>query len=195
MAMNAFLTVPGIKGSARQKGREGKITVLAATHEVVADLHPVSGLPMGTSKHKYLVVSKEVDLATPKLHAAIGKPLTNDAVVLEFWRMPPTSGVEEIFYSIGLENAQIVSIRLVMPDGRLPGNSPIPEYEEVAFTYTGIQFGFRSAKHQVLSSQIKAKFALPDLLALEAMGKDLAKSAVLAVAAELQVPKVKPPLP
>ena len=49
MALNAYLTLKGqkhgvVKGSVTQKGREGKIMVISAHHEVLSPTDPASGL-------------------------------------------------------------------------------------------------------------------------------------------------------
>jgi type VI secretion system secreted protein Hcp len=62
MALNAYLSVVGqkqgdIKGSVTQKGREGKIMVIAFTHEIVCPRDPASGIPTGKRIHKPLTTS------------------------------------------------------------------------------------------------------------------------------------------
>src|SRR3954449_3069643 len=102
-------------------------------------------MPTGGTKHQYFVVTKEADLATPKLHAAMeSKKPVAELVVLNFWRVPPWGGTEENHYSVSLEKPCVASIRLVMPDPRIPANTPVPEYEEVAFSYHNIGFSWHS---------------------------------------------------
>ncbi|HZF48038.1 MAG TPA: type VI secretion system tube protein Hcp, partial [Polyangiaceae bacterium] len=57
MALNAYLKLKGqtqgeIKGSVTQKGREGKIMVIAVSHEIMSPRDPASGLPTGKRMHK-----------------------------------------------------------------------------------------------------------------------------------------------
>ncbi|MEP6749524.1 MAG: type VI secretion system tube protein Hcp, partial [Bacteroidota bacterium] len=52
MALNAFLFLQGqrqgvISGSVTQKGHEGNIEVIAATHEILSPRDAISGLPTG----------------------------------------------------------------------------------------------------------------------------------------------------
>src|SRR5262249_52885791 len=128
MGMNAFLTLPGIKGSARQKDREGKIVVSGVVHEVVSDLDFApqtvitrrrgpeaigtvrlvnSVVKAGDATHKPLVVTKDLDQSSPLLHGAMGLKDSKSATVfpevtIEFWRMPPSGGIEENHFTITL---------------------------------------------------------------------------------------------
>ncbi|HNC96714.1 MAG TPA: type VI secretion system tube protein Hcp, partial [Myxococcota bacterium] len=57
MALQAYLTLKGqksgeVKGSVTQKGREGKIGVIAVSHSIVSPRDPQSGLPTGQRQHK-----------------------------------------------------------------------------------------------------------------------------------------------
>ena len=72
MALNAYLSLKGqkqgqIKGSVTQKGREGKIMVIAYSHEIVSPRDTASELPTGKRMHKPLVITKELDKSTPLL--------------------------------------------------------------------------------------------------------------------------------
>ena len=73
MALNAYLKLKGqkqgvVKGSVTQKGREGKIMVISAHHEVVSPTDPASGLATGKHLHKPFVIAKEVDKSSPVLY-------------------------------------------------------------------------------------------------------------------------------
>ncbi|MCB9881973.1 MAG: type VI secretion system tube protein Hcp [Planctomycetes bacterium] len=143
MALHAFLTVPNIKGSARQKGREGKIAVVAFKHEVQSDRDEY-GLPKKGPKHGALLVTKQFDLASPGLHGAHANNETFNEVRLEFWRLPPSGGGEENHLTIALGKARIASIRSFMDDVRKPEGSLLSEYEEVAFCYEQIAWSYQS---------------------------------------------------
>src|SRR5881275_2780554 len=76
MALNAYLNLKGqkqgdIKGSVIQKGREGKIMVIAVSHEIMSPRDPASGLPTGKRMHKPFVITKELDKSSPLLLAAL----------------------------------------------------------------------------------------------------------------------------
>ena len=71
MAMlSGFLTLTGqkqgqIKGSVTQKGREGTIEVIGLSHSILSPRDAASGLPSGKRMHKPLVITKELDIASP----------------------------------------------------------------------------------------------------------------------------------
>ncbi|MEA2717750.1 MAG: type secretion system secreted protein Hcp [Actinomycetota bacterium] len=144
MALNAYLTLKGqkqgdIKGGVTQKGREGSILVHAVSHQIVSPRDPASGLPTGKRMHKPLVVTKELDKATPLLYRAL---VANENLVectLRCWR-PSPQGLEQQHFTIKLTNASIASIEFRLPDNRSPDLAKLVEDEEVAITYQKIEW-------------------------------------------------------
>jgi type VI secretion system secreted protein Hcp len=137
-ALNAYLTLRGefqgdIKGSVTQKGRAGKIMVIAFDHSIESALSPYNSQPTGQRQHKPLVITKEVDKSSPLLHNAQSR---NERLnfELQFWQ-PSATGVEKQHYTINLVNARIISIHMVMPNNKHPELMRFAEYEEIAFTY------------------------------------------------------------
>lgn len=135
-ALNAYLKLKGqksgeIKGSVTQKGREGKIMVIAVSHEIVSPRDAASGLPTGKRQHKPFVITKELDKSSPVLQSV----LVNNENVTE-WELvvyDTVNGAEKPIYTVKLTNASIASIRLVQsPEGKLQ--------QEIAFTYQKIQW-------------------------------------------------------
>jgi type VI secretion system secreted protein Hcp len=146
MALGAYLRLVGqksgeIKGSVTQKGREGKIMVIAMSHEVVSPRDPASGLPTGKRQHKALVITKELDRSSPILHQALGSNETLKECELQFWA-PSAKGVgtEVQHFTIKLTNASIASIRMQMANVRDPELMKLETFEEVAFTYQKIEW-------------------------------------------------------
>ena len=145
MALNAFLRLKGqkqgeIKGSVTQKGREGRIMVNAAIHEIVSPRDPVSGLPAGKRRHKPFIITKEIDRSSPLLYTALA---TNENIPeweLQFWQPVMGVGTEKQYYTIKLLNASIASINFHMPNTRNPDFMKYAEYEEISFTYQKIQW-------------------------------------------------------
>jgi type VI secretion system secreted protein Hcp len=144
MALNAYLRLKGqklgeIKGSVTQKGREGKIMVLAVHHDLVSPRDPVSGHATGKRQHKPFIITKELDKSSPLLYTML---ITNENIVeweLQFWQ-PNLTGAESNQYTVKLTNANIVSIDFHMPNNQDPQLMKFAEYEEVAFTYQRIQW-------------------------------------------------------
>jgi len=147
MALNAYLNLKGqkhgdVKGSVTQKGREGKIMVIAANHEVLSPMDPVSGFATGKIQHKPFVITKELDKSTPVLYDIM---VTNENITeweLQFWRPSISSrtgvGTETQNYTVKLSNARIVDIRFQMLNNKNPDLMKYAEYEEVAFAYEKI---------------------------------------------------------
>ena len=142
MALNAYLKLKGqkqgeIKGSVTQKGREGKIAIIAVSHEIISPRDPASGLPTGKRMHKPFVITKELDKASPILYNVL---VNNENVTewsLEFWQ-PSATGAEKQHYTVELTNANIASISFRMANNKHPDLMKFAEYEEVSFTYEKI---------------------------------------------------------
>jgi len=147
MALNAYLKLKGqkqgeIKGSVTQKGREGKIAVIAVSHEVVSPRDAASGLPTGKRMHKPFVITKELDKSSPLLYNALVNNENIPEWELQFWapqlKATAGTGTEVQHYTVKLLNANIASIDFRMPNNKHPDLMKFAEYEEVAFTYQKI---------------------------------------------------------
>ncbi len=149
MALNAFLKLKGqiqgdIKGSVIQKGREGKIMVIAVSHEIVSPRDAASGQATGKRQHKPFVITKELDKSSPLLY----KALVNNENITTWELQHFTSqsggsgggGAEVNHYTVKLTNAKIVDIKSIMLNNKNPELSRYAEYEEIAFTYQKIEW-------------------------------------------------------
>ena len=147
MALNAYLSLKAanqgdIKGSVTQKGREGKIMVIAVSHEIVSPRDPASGLPTGKRMHKPLVITKEVDKSSPLLYNMLVNNENVPKWELQFFTpqldAKRGTGSEVQHYTIKLENANIASISFRMANNKHPDLMKFELYEEIAFTYEKI---------------------------------------------------------
>ncbi len=144
MALNAYLRIEGqqqgeIRGSVTQKGREGRIMVIGASHSIESPRDASSGLPTGIRVHEPFVITKELDQSTPLLYIML---VNNENIVeweLQFWQSSPT-GTEVNHYTVKLTDASIASIDFKMPDNKDSNLTKRAEYEEIAFTYQKIQW-------------------------------------------------------
>jgi type VI secretion system secreted protein Hcp len=144
MALAAYLSIVAerqgpLRGSVTQKGREGKSLVIAVQHEIVCPRDPQSGIPTGKRMHKPLVLTKELDRASPLLQAVL---CTNENIRearIEFWTATAT-GQEKQHYTVRLTNANISSITFKMANIRSPKLVRFAEYEEIALTYQKIEW-------------------------------------------------------
>lgn len=149
MALNAYLKLKGqksgeIRGSVTQKGREGKIMVIAVSHSIVSPRDAASGLPTGKRQHKPLVITKELDKSSPLLWNVLVGNENLPEWELQFWTPQVSSstgtGQEKQHFTIKLTNANIASIDFRMLNNKNPELMRYAEYEEVAFTYQKIEW-------------------------------------------------------
>jgi len=152
MALNAYLKLKGqklgeIKGSVTQKGREGKIAVIAVSHEIISPRDSASGLPTGKRMHKPFVITKELDKSTPLLFNLLVHNENIPEWELEFWapqiKATAGTGVEVQHYTVKLTNANVASIAFRMANNKHPDLMKFAEYEEVAFTYQKIEWTWK----------------------------------------------------
>ena len=201
MGMNAFLTIPGIKGSARQRHVVDKIVICGVTAEVAAEIDSTSGLPQsGKSKHKPMVLLKEFDRASPALYESLKNGTKHDKATLEFWRMPPGGGGEQMYYTINLEGVQVAGIQMSMPNTQVAANEMVPELEELSLTYSEISYVFSAGgkeggtdpKEGDFTEFMKAEFEIPIEAKIRALALDYGKDATKFFASEVYA-MFKPP--
>jgi len=144
MALNSYLKLKGqeqgdIKGGVTQKGREGKILVMAFDHEIQSPRDPASGLPTGKRIHRPFTITKEIDKSSPLLYSAL---VNNETITM--WELQcfaaKSSGAEVNNYTVTLTNARIVDIISNMLNNKVPENAKMPIMEEVSFAYQKIQW-------------------------------------------------------
>jgi type VI secretion system secreted protein Hcp len=149
VALNAYLRLVGdrqgeIEGSVTQKGREGKILVIAFTHEVASPRDTGTGLATGRRQHGPLVITKEIDRATPPLHAAQADNENFKDWELDLYTSQlhagAGSGAEVQYFTIKLTNASISLFRTEMPNTKHADLAKLNTFEEVAFTYQKIEW-------------------------------------------------------
>ncbi len=136
-ALNAYLKLKGqkqgdIKGSVVQKGREGRIAVVAVSHEIISPRDASSGLATGKRSHKPFVFTKEIDKSTPILANALVHNETLTEAEFSFFQPSPKGG-EMLTYTVKLKNANIASINFrTDADGKL--------VQDISFVYETIEW-------------------------------------------------------
>jgi type VI secretion system secreted protein Hcp len=149
MALNAYLKLKGsrtgdIKGSVTQRGREGRIAVIAVSHEIASPRDAGSGQATGRRTHKPFVITKEVDQSSPLLYGAVAGNETMTEWELQFFTAQraanTAAGVEQQHYTVKLTNASIASIAFRMANNKDAELASRAEYEEIAFTYQKIEW-------------------------------------------------------
>lgn len=138
-ALNAYLTVKGqtqgpIQGSVTQKGREGKIMVIAVDHNMK--------VAKGKAQHGVFVITKELDKSTPLLMRALVHNENLD-LELQFWTPQLGAvggGSEKQHYTVKLTGARIVDHDFKMLNNKNPENTRFAEHEVISFTYEKIEW-------------------------------------------------------
>ena len=133
------LKVAEYPGSSEKEGRPGTSDVFEFEHR----LHqPVTstGAASGTREHSALRVVKVIDKATPGFNKALCAGQILRQVVLDFYRIDPSTRQEKSYYHITLRNARIVDIHPYMPISFLPQNESYRHMEEVSFVYESIEW-------------------------------------------------------
>lgn len=148
MALTAYLNLTAerqgvIQGSVMQTGREGRIAVLEANHEVSVLTDEVDGRPTGRRQHRPFVVVKEIDMATPALYQALVDGEIFSGFELDFVAPASTAkadGALATRYTVRLTRAMLVGIRFVHPDVLDAALKNFPEAEELRFVYESIEW-------------------------------------------------------
>lgn len=141
--IDAALTLVGPNGPMRGGAEHGvpnrrggeAISVIDVRHTLVSPRDVVTGAATGKRRHAPIVVTKEVDRATPQLLQVWAR---ND--VLTTWRLDVFAadafGRRVPRYTIELGRAQVVEIALVTPeDATFPRESVAFAYERITWTW------------------------------------------------------------
>jgi type VI secretion system secreted protein Hcp len=144
MALPAYLKLSAerqgeVIGSVTQKGREGTILVIAASHTIIGPRDPASGRPTGKRMHKPFAIVKEIDRASPILYSILCNNENVRSVEINFYT-PDKMGIERQHFTVRLTNANISGIELRMPNTKNPHTARLPAREEVSFTYQKISW-------------------------------------------------------
>lgn len=143
MSQQLFLTLESgrngrIEGSVAQAGFEDLIEVFSTSHEVSTDATLSGRRARSRNQHGAFTISKGVDKASVLLYESWN---TNDRInlfKLEYYKTAH-QGTLELFYTVELENARIISIKQQLVNPLL---SPLTEIEEVSFAYMEIKWTF-----------------------------------------------------
>ncbi|MEO8765346.1 MAG: type VI secretion system tube protein TssD [Ginsengibacter sp.] len=144
MALNSYLKITGekqggIKGSVTQKGQQGKIMVIAFTHEILSPRDPATGQATGKRVHKPFTITKEIDMSSPLLYAALVNNENLTTWELKCFGSSPKGG-EVNNYTVQLSNAKIADIKSMLLNSKLAENMKFPIMEEISFIYEKIEW-------------------------------------------------------
>jgi len=139
-AEHITMTVEGqLQGVFRADTKGPQIPVLAVSHSILSPRDAASGLPTGRRMHKPYVVTKAIGPASTQLYTALFNNENLKNVVFVFTSRGPR-GEAIPAYSVKLINASIASIDMRSSElVKTANNTPIPDYEEIAFVYQRIE--------------------------------------------------------
>jgi len=137
-----FLTVTGqtqgsIEGSCTIKGHEKTMLIQAVEHVIEIPKSPQTGLPTGKRVHGALILTKELDKASPKLFQALPSDEQLTDVKLSYYRIS-AAGKEELYYTTELKNAIITSARTWVPNCLDGYQRTMGHMEDIAVAYETI---------------------------------------------------------
>jgi len=151
MPTPAYLTLQGTKqglitagtftqdsvGNIYQEGHEDQILVQGFAHDVTIPRDPQSGQPTGQRIHKPLMISKVFDKSSPLIFSALTSGETLTKCRLEWYRTS-SSGTQEHYFTIELEDAIVVDVQSRMPNCQDPEHAHFTHLEDVFFSYRKI---------------------------------------------------------
>jgi type VI secretion system secreted protein Hcp len=127
-----------VRGSGTQTGREGKITLIAASHGIQFPRDPQTGLPSGSRLHNPLIITKQSGKSSRLLYGMLAS--NENSAEWELLFLCPllsatsSTGQEVQSHAVKLLNACFASINFWMSNSKNPALVRYEEYEQVAFT-------------------------------------------------------------
>ncbi len=145
MSLNAYLRISGsvqgeIKGSVMQKGKEGSIFVIAATHDLISPVDVANGSTVGKLRHEPYKIIKETDRSTPFLYKALVNNEVFSEFKLDFFRQTGNVVMVQNVFSIKLINARLTGIHFEMPHAKKADSLSLNEFEELSLIYDSIEW-------------------------------------------------------
>jgi type VI secretion system secreted protein Hcp len=144
MAMIIHMSVEGntqgliSEACSPMEGREDTIHVMNMEYQAEIPWNEQDGRAQGHRIHHPIKLIKAIDRASPMLATALN---SNEllTVTLQFYRYNPSGdGTEEQFYTITLEEANIVSIDLELPFTLAADSAKLPPMETLRLAFTKI---------------------------------------------------------
>ena len=120
------------------EGREDTIHVMKLEYLSEIPWNDQDGRAQGHRVHYPIEIIKSVDRSSPLLSSALCKNEQMTVTMLFYRYNPSGDGTEEQFFTILLEEANVVSIRQELPFTLDPLKAQLPPYETVRFAFTKI---------------------------------------------------------
>lgn len=144
MALSSYVdfgtssTVGTIKGSVRQEGLMNTAEVIGWSHEVFTPTDAATGRPTGKRQHKAIMLTLPLDPAVVLLQATMYSSGTLDRVTMQCYR-PSASGVEVHYFTVRLETANVVHVRIEQLNNKYPENMTHEIRAHIGLTYDQIE--------------------------------------------------------
>jgi len=138
VATDAYLTIDGVKGESLDSEYKDKIEILSFSHSMTqpasATASSAGGGTVGRTQHGDFVITKYMDLASPKLYELCcgGKPVAS--VTLDLLRSSGDSRVK--YMSIAMKEVVVSQVTSSGGGSDLPTESVAFNYGSIVWTYT-----------------------------------------------------------
>jgi type VI secretion system secreted protein Hcp len=147
-ALNGYMSLKGqkqgdIKGSVTQRGREGKIQVIAFDWGIQSPRDAASGLPVGKRLHKPFTFTAEIDQSHPKILQALANNENITTMEFQFWtpQLKAATGVgsEVQYLTYRFTNATISAVSDSMDNNKHPDLAKYAIYTRISITYQKVE--------------------------------------------------------
>lgn len=115
---------------------EDEVSVFKLNHKVILPTDNKVGAITSMRRNEGVTITKLIDKSSPLLFNLLGKP-TELECMFEFFRASDITneGEPELYFTMFLESAKIVSMETVSPDRMMPEHDHIQAHEILTFTY------------------------------------------------------------
>jgi len=141
MAFNTFLQIDGIAGESTDKDHKDWIEVLSYSHSIsqaTSAPNPSGGAVVGKVTHQEFVISKHIDVASPRLYEACATGKHFPIAIIEVWRSSDAKPVR--YMTIRMQNVLISGAAM---SGSSSGDIPV---ETIVISYGMIQWAYTPQK-------------------------------------------------
>lgn len=124
-------------GNKWQEDHQDEIMVQAFKHNIHLPTDPQSGQPSGQRVHGPITITKTFDKSSPLLYNALASGEIMTSCEIKWYRTSST-GLEENYFIVKLEDAIIVDIQSYMPNCQDTSQAHLTHMEDVSISYRKI---------------------------------------------------------
>jgi type VI secretion system secreted protein Hcp len=136
-ASAAYIKFDGVDGEAQDRDHRSWSDLISFSQSQLVPTNAATGRATGRVVFEDIVVTKELDKASPKLAEAVAKGKVFPTVVIHWARVVP-GGTTQTYYSYELKNVQVTSYSIggSAPSDSVPTETLSLNFEEIKVTYT-----------------------------------------------------------